>query len=85
MIFSICLITSWVEIGNGKKCYFQYHLNIHILSQFSNTLTRFWQGILICQNCDTLMCFHVNARCGGNFHIVELEVCQSCTYMTMFD
>jgi hypothetical protein len=25
---------------NGKKCYFQYHINIHILSQFSTTLKK---------------------------------------------
>jgi len=31
-IFLICFIASWFEIGNGKKCYFQYYLNIHILS-----------------------------------------------------
>jgi hypothetical protein len=40
MILFVCLITSWFEIGNGKKCYFQYHLNIHILSQFSTTLKK---------------------------------------------
>jgi hypothetical protein len=38
--FFICIITSWFEIGNGKNCYFQYHLNIHILSQFSTTLEK---------------------------------------------
>jgi hypothetical protein len=38
--FFICFITSWLEIGNGKKCYFQYNLNIHILSQFSTTLEK---------------------------------------------
>jgi len=38
--FFICLTTSWLEIGNGKKCYFQYHLNIRILSQFSTTLEK---------------------------------------------
>jgi hypothetical protein len=36
--FLIWFITSWFEIGNGKKCYFQYHLKIHILSEFSTTL-----------------------------------------------
>jgi hypothetical protein len=40
VIFYICLITSWFEIGNGKKCYFQYHLNIHSLSQFLITLEK---------------------------------------------
>ncbi len=40
MIFFICLIASWLEIGNGKKCYFQYNLNIHILSQSSITLEK---------------------------------------------
>ncbi len=41
-----------------EKCYFQYHLNIHILSQFIITLEKgLWKGTLICQNCDTLMCF----------------------------
>jgi hypothetical protein len=30
--FFVCFITSWLEIGNGKKCYFQYNLNIHILN-----------------------------------------------------
>jgi hypothetical protein len=39
-IFFICLITSWFEIWNGKNIYFQYHLNIHILSQFSITLEK---------------------------------------------
>jgi len=38
VIFLICLIASWFEIGNGKECYFQYHPNIHILNQFSTTL-----------------------------------------------
>jgi len=37
MIF-LCLIKSRLEIGNWNKCYFQYNLNIHILSQFSTTL-----------------------------------------------
>jgi hypothetical protein len=37
VIFFICLVSSWFEIGNGRKHYFQYHLNIHILNQFSNT------------------------------------------------
>jgi len=32
MIFFICLIALGLEIGNGKKFYFQYQLNIHILS-----------------------------------------------------
>jgi hypothetical protein len=40
VIILICLITSWFEIRNGKKCYFQYHINIHILSQFSTTLEK---------------------------------------------
>jgi hypothetical protein len=31
-IYFIYFIASWFEFGNGKKCYFQYHLNIHILS-----------------------------------------------------
>jgi hypothetical protein len=38
--YFICLIASWFEIGNGKNRYFQYHLNIHILSQFSTTLEK---------------------------------------------
>jgi hypothetical protein len=42
-IFYICLIASWFEIGNGKKNYFQYHLNIHILNQFSTTLEKEFQ------------------------------------------
>ncbi len=29
-----------IEIENGKKCQFQYNLNIHILSQFSTTLEK---------------------------------------------
>jgi hypothetical protein len=40
VIFLICLTTLWFAIGNGKKCYFQYHLNIHISSQFSTTLEK---------------------------------------------
>ncbi len=28
----LMFIASWLEIGNGKKCYFQYNLNIHILN-----------------------------------------------------
>jgi Fe-S oxidoreductase len=36
----VCLIASWLEIGNEKKCYFQCNLNIHILSQFSITLEK---------------------------------------------
>jgi hypothetical protein len=39
-VIFLCLIIAWFEIGNGKKCYFQYHLNIHILSQFSTTLKK---------------------------------------------
>jgi hypothetical protein len=85
VVFFICLITSWVEIGNGKK------MLLSILTKYSYfkpvfnyTRKGLWKGSLICQNCDTLICFHPNAKCGGNFHIVELEVCQSCTYMTMF-
>jgi hypothetical protein len=38
MVFLLCLIASWLEIKNGKKCYVQYNLNNHILSQFSTTL-----------------------------------------------
>jgi hypothetical protein len=30
-----------IEIGNGTKCYFQYHQNIHILSQFSIILEKY--------------------------------------------
>jgi ABC-type sugar transport system permease subunit len=37
-IFFICFITSWIEIGNGKKMLFSYNLNIQILNQFSTTL-----------------------------------------------
>jgi hypothetical protein len=37
VIFFICLIASF-ELGNGKKSYFHYHLNIHILNQFLTTL-----------------------------------------------
>jgi hypothetical protein len=40
MIFLICLITLGVEIRNGKTIYFQYNVNIHILSQFSITLEK---------------------------------------------
>jgi hypothetical protein len=40
VIFLIYLITSWLEIGNGKKCCFQCNLNIHILSQFVTTLEK---------------------------------------------
>ncbi len=40
MIIYICLITSCFEIENGKKYIFQYHLNIHILGQFSITLEK---------------------------------------------
>jgi len=44
--YFLCLIASWFEIGNEKKCYFQYHLNIHILSQFSATLEKdFGKGL----------------------------------------
>jgi hypothetical protein len=58
VIFFVCLIASWFEIGNGKKNYFQYRLNIHILNQFSTTLKKdFEKEILICWNCDTLVCF----------------------------
>jgi hypothetical protein len=37
VIFCICLIASF-EPGNGNKCYFHYHPNIHILNQFLTTL-----------------------------------------------
>ncbi len=40
MIIYICLITSCFEIENGKKYIFQYHLNIHILGQFSITVEK---------------------------------------------
>jgi hypothetical protein len=46
IIFVICLIASWLEIGNGKKCFFQYNLNIHILSQFSITLEKDFEKVL---------------------------------------
>jgi hypothetical protein len=35
LCYGLFTISSWFEIGNGKKCYFQYHLKIYILSQFS--------------------------------------------------
>jgi hypothetical protein len=38
--YVLCLITSWFEIGNGEKNYFQYHLNIQNLSQFLTTLEK---------------------------------------------
>jgi hypothetical protein len=40
MIYFICRITSWLEIGIEKKCYFQYNVDIHILSQISTTLEK---------------------------------------------
>jgi len=59
MIFFICLITSWLEIGNGKEYYFQYNLNIHILSQFSTTLKKdFEKERWSTKNLPTLVCFH---------------------------
>jgi hypothetical protein len=38
--YFLYVLQHYDEIGNGKKCYFQYHLNIHILSQFSTTLEK---------------------------------------------
>jgi len=57
--FFVCLISSWFEIGNGrKKNYFQYHLNIHILSQFSTTQKKdFEKGFKYAKIVTTLVCF----------------------------
>jgi hypothetical protein len=38
--FFICLITSRLEIGNGKECYFQYNLTSQNFNQFSTTLEK---------------------------------------------
>jgi L-ribulose-5-phosphate 3-epimerase UlaE len=59
-IFFKRLITSWLKIWNGKMCYFQLRLNIHILIQFWNALEmEIQKGLSTIVNLHTLTCFHL--------------------------
>ncbi len=61
MIFLICLITSWFEIGNGKKMLLSISFKYSYFKPIFNYIKKgFWKGTLIHLNYDTLVCFCPN-------------------------
>jgi hypothetical protein len=57
-ILFICFITSWFEIGNGKKKEKSISSKYSYLKLVFNYIRKgFWKGIIIYWNCDTLVCF----------------------------
>ncbi len=60
MIFLICLIASWFEIGNGKKMLLSISSKYSYFKPVFNYIRKgLWKGTPIGWNCDTLVCFHL--------------------------
>jgi hypothetical protein len=76
VIFFICLITSWFEIGNGNKMLLSISSKYSYFKPIFNYIGKgLWKGILICRNCDTLMCFCL-VVCGENITIDQALIAQ---------
>ncbi len=89
MIFLICLIASWFEIGNGKKMLFSISFKYSYFKLVFNYIRKgLWKGTLIHQNCETLMCFgpcHTIAMFNDINNIASFECmfCKGCRLCCM--